>query len=208
VAFFNTEKLLVNNQPAPYPTSCDGVYAVIDTAAKTGTDNDATAVTYFAINKYSGIPLLILDWDIEQIEGGTLEVWLPFVFERLEQLAGLCGAGPGSLGAWIEDQSSGIVLLQQARNRGLMVHPIESKLASLGKDERAFAASRHVFRGKVKYTEPAFNKTISYKRRARNHLVEQVESFRIGDKDSDREDDLLDTFCYGISIGLGNREGL
>ena len=37
--------------------------------------------------------------------------------------------------------------------------------------------------------------------------IEQVESFRIGDKDSDREDDLLDTFCYGIAIARGNSEG-
>ena len=40
-----------------------------------------------------------------------------------------------------------------------------------------------------------------------NHLVDQIESFRIGDKDNKREDDLLDTFCYGIAIGLGNSEG-
>jgi hypothetical protein len=66
-AFFSREKLLINDQPAPYPTKCDGVFAVIDTAVKTGTDHDATAVTFFAINKYHGIPLLILDWDIVQI---------------------------------------------------------------------------------------------------------------------------------------------
>jgi hypothetical protein len=29
----------------------------------------------------------------------------------------------------------------------------------------------------------------------------------VGNKDSDREDDLLDTFCYGIAIGLGDSEG-
>ena len=46
-----------------------------------------------------------------------------------------------------------------------------------------------------------------YKGKARNHLVEQVESFRVGDKDNKREDDLLDTFCYGIAISLGNAEG-
>jgi hypothetical protein len=29
----------------------------------------------------------------------------------------------------------------------------------------------------------------------------------MGDKKSDREDDLLDTFCYGIALALGNNEG-
>jgi hypothetical protein len=38
-------------------------------------------------------------------------------------------------------------------------------------------------------------------------LLDQVESFRIGDKKSEREDDLLDTFCYGIVLALGDNEG-
>ena len=57
-------------------------------ASKTGTDHDATAVTFFALDKHSGrAPLLILDWDIAQIEGALLETWLPMVFDRLEELS-------------------------------------------------------------------------------------------------------------------------
>lgn len=67
--------------------------------------------------------------------------------------------------------------------------------------------SGYVHRELVKYTECAFNKTVAYKARSRNHLLEQIESFRVGDKGSDREDDLLDTFCYGIALALGNSEG-
>jgi hypothetical protein len=49
---------------------------------------------------------------------------------------------------------------------------------------------------------------MTYKRQSRNHLLDQIEHFRVGDnKKSDREDDLLDTFCYGIAIALGNSEG-
>jgi hypothetical protein len=57
---------------------------------------------------HGGIPLLILDWDIVQIEGALLETWLPTVFRRLEELARLCGARHGPLGAWIEDKNSGL----------------------------------------------------------------------------------------------------
>ena len=32
-------------------------------------------------------------------------------------------------------------------------------------------------------------------------------SFRVGDKKSEREDDLLDTFCYGIALALGDHAG-
>ena len=67
--------------------------------------------------------------------------------------------------------------------------------------------SGYVHRGEVKYSEYAYNKTTTYKQKARNHLVEQIERFRIGDKDQKRDDDLLDTFCYGIALALGNNKG-
>jgi hypothetical protein len=51
--------------------------------------------------------LIILDWDIAQIEGGVLEHWLPSVFLTLEELAQLCRARLGSAGAFIEDKNSG-----------------------------------------------------------------------------------------------------
>ena len=208
VAFFSREKLLHQNRPVPYPSACDAVFAVIDTASKTGTDHDGTAVTYFAVDRLSGdVPLLILDWDVVQIEGATLEVWLPVVSAHLEELAKACRARRGSVGAFVEDKNSGTILLQQALRRGMLARPIDSKLTAMGKDERAISVSGYVHRGNVKYTDFAFNKTATYKQKTRNHLLDQIESFRIGDKDSNREDDLLDTFCYGIALALGNSDG-
>jgi hypothetical protein len=207
-AFFTREKLLENGQPVPFPPRCDTVFAVIDTASKTGTDNDATAVTYFSYNRLIEIqPLSILDWEIVQIEGALLETWLPSVFTRLDDLARQCGARRGSAGAYIEDKNSGTILLQQALRRGYPAFKIESHLTALGKDERALSVSGYVHQGLVKYTEHAFNKVMEYKHNLRNHLLDQVESFRIGDKRGHREDDLLDTFCYGIALALGNGQG-
>ena len=203
VAFFAREKLLMDGQPVPYPKTCGTVFAVIDTASKTGTDNDGTAVTYFAYNDIDRkTPLIILDWDVVQLEGATLELWLPQVFLRLEELARMCRARGGHSGAHIEAKSSGTILLQQAMRRGALVRPIESKLTAMGKDERALNASPYVHQGRIKYSDYAFNKLVTYKGKLRNHLLEQVESFRMGDKKSDREDDLLDTFCYGIALAL------
>ena len=207
VAFFSREKLLVDDQPVQPPSRCDSVFAVIDTAVKTGTDNDGTAVTFFGYDQHAPIPLVILDWDIDQIEGAVLESWLPSVFSRLEELARLCGARMGSIGAFIEDKSAGMILLQQALRRGMPAQPINSKLTAVGKDERAMSVSGYVHQGRVKYSAPAFHKITTYKGHSRNHLLDQVESFRIGAKDSKREDDLLDAFCYGIATALGNREG-
>jgi hypothetical protein len=207
VAFFSREKLLVENQPLLLPARCDAIFAVIDTASKTGTDNDATAVTFFAVDRIGRIPLLILDWDIVQMEGAMLETWLPQVFARLEELARLCHARAGSIGAFIEDKNSGTILLQQALRRQMPTRAIDSKLTAMGKDERAISVSGYGYREFVKYTDRAFEKTVIYKRHSRNHLLDQVESFRVGDRDGDREDDLLDTFCYGIALALGDNEG-
>jgi len=202
VAFFEREKLLQDGQPVSYPKFCDSVFAVIDTASKTGTEHDGTAVTFFAHNAHPGSHLVILDWDVVQIEGATLEHWLPSVYKRAQELAGLCRARFGVRGVFIEDKNSGTILLQQAVRRGLPVEGIASKLTAMGKDERALAASPYVHQGRVKYSDYAYNKIATYKGKLRNHLVEQVESFHMGDKKSAREDDLLDTFCYGVSLAL------
>lgn len=54
----------------------------------------------------------------------------------------------------------------------------------------------------------AYDKVTEYKGMTRNHLLSQVCSYRIGDKDAaKRSDDLLDTFTYGVIIGLNGAEG-
>jgi hypothetical protein len=104
--------------------------------SKTGTDHDATAVTFFALDNLSRrAPLLILDWDIAQIEGALLETWLPMVFDRLEELSRLCGGRHGSVGVWIEDKNSGTILLQQAIRRQWPATAIDSKLTAVSQAE-------------------------------------------------------------------------
>ncbi len=202
-SFFNEGDFLVDGQPVPFPTNCDAVYAIIDTATKTGGLNDGTSITFFARNQYGGIPLLILDWDIIQIEGAFLERWLPQQFKYLEELAEQTGARNGSLGVWIEDKSSGMVLLQQCSEKNLPAQTIDTVLTSIGKKERAINASSYVYKQQVKFTDRAYNRTKSYKGRTKNHLLSQILDFRVGAKGQD-EDDALDTFSYGTIMGLGS----
>lgn len=213
VAFFEKEKLLLNGAPAPYPTNCDAVFAIIDSATKTGKANDGTGVAYYAVNKANKrAPLVLLDWDIVQISGDLLINWLPGVLSRCETLAAQCGARGGSLGAFVEDKDSGQILLQAASRKPAMarlVHAIDSKLTAIGKDERAMKASGHVYPGKVKFSMTAWEKVVQYKDVARNHMLAQVLGFRVGDKDAaKRADDLLDCFTYGVCIALGDADGL
>lgn len=201
-AFFMLAKLLDEaGKPIAYPQTCDAVYAIINSATKTGKENDGTAVVYFARSReaISRTPLVILDYDIAQIEGALLENWLPQVFEKLEGFAQTCKARAGSLGVWIEDKASGTILLQQAMRRRWKAHAINSKLTALGKSERAIDISGYVFQGKVKLSAFAHDKVVPYKGVARNHLTAQVLGFRPGSKDQ-IDDDLLDGFTYGVAL--------
>jgi len=218
-AFFAREHLLVNGEPVAPPTRCEAVFAVIDSATKTGTKNDGTGVVYFAVVRNIVRPvgddgtvgpaynLVILDWDVTQMEGDLLISWLPTVFQNLEHYAREYRSRTGSLGAMIEDKASGMILLQQAARRGMPATPIESVLTSVGKDERAISVSGYVYRGMVKISRLAYDKVTTYKETSRNHLLGQVVGFRVGSKDAGRQDDLLDCFTYGVAIALGNEEG-
>ena len=86
-------------------------------------------------------------------------------------------------------------------------HAIESKLTAMGKDERAISVSGYVHRGMVKYTDRAFEKTVVYKRAFTKSPGRPGRELSHRRQGSDREDDLLDTFCYGIALALGNSEG-
>lgn len=206
---FDLDKWLVNGEPVDFPPYCDGVFAVIDSAVKTGSANDATAVLYCARRRHGGFPLMLLGYGLVQIEGAMLEEWLPGVFGNLEHYAKVCRASNGSLGVWIEDKSSGEILLQQARRRGLNVHPIDSKLTSVGKDERAINAASSHFRGEIKISRECHQQVVAFKGVTRNHLIAQVTGFRVGDKDAaKRSDDLLDCFTYSVSIALGDGKGI
>lgn len=209
LAFFAKDSFMVDGRPVPVPYSCDTIYVTIDTAVKTGSQHDGTAAVYWALNNYPSADqhrLIILDWEIHQIEGASLENWLPSVFTRARELAENCKARGGFLGAFIEDKSSGSILLQQAMKRDLPVFSIDSKLTAVGKDERAISVSGYVHRGEVKIDEYAFDKRMVYKKFNENHLLNQVMGFRIGARDG-ASDDILDAVTYGVAIGLGDSKG-
>lgn len=206
-SFFAESSLLVDGQPIDTPQLVDGVFAIIDTAMKTGQEHDGLAVTYFSLCR-TGVtfPLCVLDWDYTQIEGAFLVNWLPGVFKTLELLAAECKARNGSVGAWIEDKQSGTVLLQQAYNHNWNAHAIDTKLTAMGKSERSIDVSANVHRGEVKFTRRAYERVVNFKGVTKNHLWSQIMGFRPGNQDK-VQDDCHDTFTYGIAIALGNQKG-
>lgn len=207
-AFFSLEKMLVSGAGVPLPQHCDYVYAVIDSAMKDGSGNDGTAVVYCARSAHVGHPLVILDWDIVQINSDLLTTWLPGVITQLEHYAKICRARGGSAGAFIEDKASGITLNQYAARVGIPARPIDGSITTQGKDGRAILASGPVYREEVRLSQLAYEKVTTYKGVTRNHLVSQVCSYTLGDKDAaKRSDDLYDAFAYSVIVGLGGAEG-
>jgi len=206
-AFFSLNNMLTNGKPEPYPERCLYVFATMDTAVKTGKENDGTGVIYWAYEKLGEEKWLkIIDYEYLQIEGSMLETWLPVVYNNLEEYSKKCGARLGHRGCFIEDKASGSILLQQARRRMLLVHEMPEKLVQLGKAERAINVSGYVFRGMVKLLETSYDRVLTFNQVTKNHLLGQVLGFRVGDTE-DRQDDLLDAFTYGVAISLGNWEG-
>ena len=204
-AFFAEADFLVDGKPVPMPTRCDSVFAVIDSATKTGKTHDGTAVVYFARSQRVGYPLVILGYSLVQIEGSLLDTWLLTVFDELERLSKLTKARMGSAGTWIEDKSSGMILLQQAQRRGWPARPIDSKLTSVGKSERAINVSGYIFQKNVKISDAAYDQHSTYKNQTKNHLMSQVLGFHIGVDDG--ADDILDCVTYGVALALGDSEG-
>jgi hypothetical protein len=207
LAFFELANFLEDHHPVMFPSVCDGVFATLDTAVKIGEKNDSTAVIYWAVSRHYGHPLVMLDWEIIQIEGSLLEAWIPTVVSRIDELSIQCRPRFGNIGMWIEDASSGSILIQQGRRKGLKVHAIDSEFTAMGKDHRAISVSSYVHQGKVKISEHAYNKVTTHRGITRNHMLAQFVGYRIGQKDGAGIDDLADAAFSGISIGLGNSIG-
>ena len=203
--FFSLQDILEDGLPVPYPIKTDTIYATLDSAVKTGSKNDGTAIVYWAYSRIPEPNIVILDWDIVQIEGSLLEVWLPSQLMRCQELADICGARYGSSGIHIEDKASGTILLQQGQRKNWPIHAIDSKFTAIGKEERAMSVSGYVHQKKVKISQYAYDKLTTYKEMTRNHFLIQFLGFKIGEKNDD-SDDLLDAGTYGIYIGLNGSE--
>lgn len=208
VSFFHLDNMLVDGKPVPWPSRTGQIYAVIDTALKDGMDHDGTGVLYIARDRYLPPKLTVLDWSLDQIQGASLEEWLPSVFRRMNELAEICHAREGVMGAFIEDKGSGTVLLQQARKRGLKAFALPQALTTLGKEARALSVSAYYHKGEMKISQYAFDKVSRFKGVQKNHFISQFCGFRMGDHDPKRADDLADCGTYALAIGCGDGRGV
>ncbi len=209
-ALLDIDKWLEDGKPVVMPTTCDMIFAVMDTALKGGTENDGTGIVYFAYEQtYTEPRLTIIDYDITQIKASLLPEFMPGVYDNLERLAKVCRPRLGSQGVFMEDAAMGAILNQKAETEGWQMQPIKSTLTGKGKDERGVLASGHHYLGKCKITREAHEKTVNFKQATANHLLKQVAGFHLADpKAHKRADDLFDCYTYGLIIAFGNYDAL
>jgi len=208
-AYFTEACLLYKGAPVQPAEHIEYIFCTIDTALKSGRENDGCGSIIWSFTPHEGIgvsKLTILDWDLKQIDGALLINWLPGVYDQMESWAKRLKCRMGVAGAIIEEKGSGTILIQQARLKGLPVHEIDGPLTKMGKQERTLDIAGYVHVGDVKISQEAYDRVVTYKNVTRNHLLHQVLKFTPLVTDQ-IEDDLLDCFDYGIGLTLGNHEG-
>lgn len=206
-SFFSVRYLLrENGQPYEELPRPDMIFITIDTAAKDGSEHDASAAILWSYEMNGSPNLMILDYDVTRIDANLLTDWVPRLIQGGQRAASEMGARRGFQCAWVEDRSSGIALIQSSKREGLPVEPIDGKLTQLGKDGRAIAVSRHVASRRVGIHRWAYDKVKHFGGASRNHLLDQISEYHLGERNRHKMD-LVDCFTYGVSISLGSREG-
>jgi len=185
-----TKLLQPNGTPWPEPERFDLVFAVVDSAIKSGAGADGTAVLFCGVTGHHPTQrrLYFLDYDIVQVTAGVIEPWFEGAVTRTREIMGkrTLAAGP----IYVEDAASGPILIEQYPR---VTEALPHQWTAEGKDLRAYAAQSHFNGGRVCMTEGCYRKSVSFKGVAINHLWTQLNSFVLGDKEANkRSDDLLD----------------
>jgi hypothetical protein len=200
-ALFNLANMLrPDGSPWPDPPFLEVFFCCIDTAMKTGSANDGSAVVYAGVTEAirGKLPILwILDWDLLQVGAGKVGPWFEMVWARCRELAGkrTLRIGP----AYVEDAAAGAVILE---TYGATTEALPSQWMAKGKDLRCYAVEGFMNSGRVRITEHAYRKTVQFKELRMNHLWSQLGGFVMGDPEAHkRSDDLLDARVYCASLG-------
>jgi hypothetical protein len=199
-ALFNLANMLQpDGSPWPDPPFLEVFFCCIDTAMKTVSANDGSAVVYVGVTEVvrGKWPILwILDWDLLQVGAGKIGPWFEMVWARCRELIGkrTLRVGP----AYVEDAAAGAVILE---TYGGTTEALPSQWMMKGKDLRCYAVEGFMNSGRVRITEHAYRKTVQFKELRMNHLWSQLGGFVMGDPEAHkRSDDLLDACVYCASL--------
>jgi hypothetical protein len=187
----------------PFPLHPDCVFGVIVANMRAGKDTDGAGAVFCAHSTTPGHPLIILDWDITEMNSRLLDDWMAGAFAKLQILSVATKAIAGSMGMWFKDDTTGLVFLNRADKMGFPAQIIESELDDVN---RALTASGSVRDGEVQLSNEAVEKILNFKGITRNHLVSQIGEFNPALKDLDGKV-VLNAFTHAITLSKGNVDG-
>ena len=198
----NRAEMVLNGAGVAFPLHPDAVFAVITANMRAGKDTDGAACVFCAHTIEEKHPLIVLDWDITEMNSRLLDDWMAGMFQKLETFSQICQAGQ-NMGIWFKDDTTGLVFLNRADRLGFPAMMIESELDDVN---RALTVSGAVRDGVVQLTQDSIEKTQNFKGVTRNHLTGQVGEFNPSMKDLDGKV-VLNAFTHAIALSKGNVDG-
>ena len=201
--FFTSSDMMLKHEPVDVTQRPDLVFATIMGFTSEGRDQDAIGIVYFAHWLRKGYPLMVLDWDITEVKGDTMERWLPVKLNAVAGWLKRLQARMPSPGAYTVDKDLGSVIIQQAAKQRLVVRPIEVKIED---EERALNVSTYLRSGSVRISSEAYNRKSLHKGSEANHLLQQLGAYHAGMKGI-KASVLLNCFTHGVTLSQGNADG-
>jgi predicted phage terminase large subunit-like protein len=197
---FREESLLVKmptGQAAPVglPRHADLIFASIAAAVA---EPDAMAVVLFAHSRENGMhpPLVVVDWDIRQIEPALIKGWLYGIVKRMHELEAACEVlYPGYDTIFVEPTGMGEVIAEQAEAADVIVEMIaEAEIAEKLPAQRALLASAY----QTKIATAAHEQMQAFKGVTRNHLLHQILAFGLNKEREEPPGELLMAFANAV----------
>lgn len=209
-------------EPHEAPEHLDGIEVICDSGMKGTEEHDGHAFIYVGWKEYKkpeynewgeqlvGYKVWLLDYDITTYSGAIFEESLARTFDRALELRRRFKVWRAFNGIQMEDKALGQNMIQKSQAGNLKagrhtgedycrVTALNSKWTAAGKDGRAFLVQDHHWSRDVMMTRDCFEKVVEYKKDRCNHLVSQITSFKVADKDAKkRADDLLDAYTYAL----------
>jgi hypothetical protein len=137
-----------------------------------------------------------------QVGAGSVGPWFEMIWARCQELTAqtrTLSIGP----AYVEDAAAGGFILETYPDK---TQALPSLWLQRGKDLRAYSVQEFMNSGRVRITEHAYRKTVSFKELTMNHLWAQLNAFVMGDREAHkRSDDLLDACVYCASVAYLKR---
>jgi hypothetical protein len=203
ITILQPRELLLNDSGVQMPKTCECVFGVIVANMRLGKDTDGAAAIFCAHDSTPSHPVIVLDWDVTELNSRLLDDWMDGMFARLEIFSQICNPVMGNMGIWFKDDTTGMVFLSRADKKGYIAQIIESDLDDMN---RALTVSGAIRDGEVQISRDALEKTQNFKGVTRNHLTGQVGEFMPSMKDLDGKV-VLNALTHAISLSKGNIEG-